>query len=456
MDPAICSRTLSMGSAPGLGRSHTESTMPWTTSWPWDSAISIVRTRMSRAYALIASWHSMRPKRALEYPVYPKTVVRPDPSLDGETRPCAIHFEAVDEIALRSRLPDAFHSRGEEARALSIDARVPEERDAIPRLELRGLFQFESAATNDITRMVLGEQDLVVVRETDAHHRLGGLESEEPLNGDIDGSQGRVQAEGPESLRSRPRTRPGKMRIHHLLDLIYAEFSIQSVGDARVAIETRDEEPLQDRVPSQVHFLERPGFSLHPLVVASSFDDRSQDSGDQSDSARAEVVRQLGNGQAVGPAACAIQRFRRNVVFHHDVGIQREEIEFVEALVETHLRLEDETSTVSLQKGLRGFEILGAVLLPQGQASVPVRLVHLHRRDGCARREPSLLLRCQSREPRQLREPSEVALPHRKVPAIEMQTPAQDVLPGLVDDFPVREVGLPLAFREPIAVPPKL
>src|SRR3990172_8436869 len=115
---------------------------------------------MSRAYALIASWHSMRPKRALEYPVYPKTVVRPEPSLDGETRPCAIHFEAVDEIALRSRLPDAFHSRGEEARALSIDARVPEERDAIPRLQLRGLFLFESVTQNEKKREGPGGQEL--------------------------------------------------------------------------------------------------------------------------------------------------------------------------------------------------------------------------------------------------------------------------------------------------------
>ena len=166
---------------------------------------------MSRAYALIASWHSMRPKRALEYPVYPKTIVGPDPSLDGETRPCATYFEAVDEIALRSRLPDTFHPRGGEAWALSIDARVSEERDAIPRLELRGLFQFEQAAADDVAWVILGEQDLVVIRETDAYHRLGGLESEEPPNGNIDGPHRRTQTEGTEPIRGRSRTRPGKM-----------------------------------------------------------------------------------------------------------------------------------------------------------------------------------------------------------------------------------------------------
>src|SRR5881296_132014 len=72
----MCSRTFSIGSAFGLGRNQTESTIPWTTSYPWDSAISIVWTRMSRAYALIASWHSIRPKRAFLYPWYPKLVTR--------------------------------------------------------------------------------------------------------------------------------------------------------------------------------------------------------------------------------------------------------------------------------------------------------------------------------------------------------------------------------------------
>src|SRR3990172_10154215 len=145
---------------------------------------------MSRAYALIASWHSMRPKRALEYPVYPKTVVRPDPSLDGETRPCAIHFETVDEIALRSRLPDAFHPRVEEAWALSVDARVPEDGDAIPRLELRGSFHFEPAIVNDIAWMFFGEEDLVAVRETNTHHFLGSLEAEELLHENVNRLEG--------------------------------------------------------------------------------------------------------------------------------------------------------------------------------------------------------------------------------------------------------------------------
>jgi len=159
-----------------------------------------------------------------------------------------------------------------------------------------------------------------------------------------------------------------------------------------VTIETCDEEPFQDRVSSHVDLLERPRFSFHPFVIAASLNDRSQDAGNQSDSACAEMVRQFGNGKTVGRAARAVQRLRRNVVFHHDVGIQREVVQFVETLMETHLRLEDETPAVSLQKGLRGFEILGAVLLPQGQASIPVRLVHLHGSDGRAWSQSRLLL----------------------------------------------------------------
>ncbi len=59
-------RSMSVRTSPALavGRSHRESTMPWTTSYLCCSAISMERRRRSRAYALIASWHSMRPKRA--------------------------------------------------------------------------------------------------------------------------------------------------------------------------------------------------------------------------------------------------------------------------------------------------------------------------------------------------------------------------------------------------------
>ncbi len=146
----------------------------------------------------------MRPKRALEYPVYPKAVVGPDPSLDGETRPCAIHFEAVDEIALRSRPPDTFHSRGEEAWALSIDARIPEEGHAIPHLEFRGLLHFKPAVANDIARVVFREENLIVVRETDGYHFLGSVEAEEPLNGNVNRSEGWTQPKSAESVGSEP------------------------------------------------------------------------------------------------------------------------------------------------------------------------------------------------------------------------------------------------------------
>ncbi len=124
--------------------------------------------------------------------------------------------------------------------------------------------------------------------------------------------------------------------------------------------------------------------------------------------------------------------------------------------MQSHFRFEVEPAAVPAQQVLRALELLRAVLLPDREAAVLVRLVHLHRGDRRARREPRLLLRRERRESRQFREPREVALPEREVPAVQVQPPAQDVLPRLVDDLPVREVGLRLLLRELVRVATEL
>jgi hypothetical protein len=124
--------------------------------------------------------------------------------------------------------------------------------------------------------------------------------------------------------------------------------------------------------------------------------------------------------------------------------------------VQTHFGLEVEPAAVAAQQILRTLEFLRAVLLPDREAAVLVRLVHLHRGDCCARREPRLLLRREGRQTRQFRESREVALAEREVPAVQMQSSAQDVLPRLVDNLPVREVGLRLLLRELIRVAAEL
>ncbi len=42
------------------------------------------------------------------------------------------------------------------------------------------------------------------------------------------------------------------------------------------------------------------------------------------------------------------------------------------------------------------------------------------------------------------------------MPAVQMDAPAEAILPGLVDDLPVREVGPALPLDEPLRVPPEL
>ncbi len=64
---------------------------------------------------------------------------------------------------MRLRLPDIFNPRGEETWALSVDARVPQDGDAISLFDLPGLFQPEIVTAEEIAWMVLCEEDLVAV-----------------------------------------------------------------------------------------------------------------------------------------------------------------------------------------------------------------------------------------------------------------------------------------------------
>lgn len=109
------------------------------------------------------------------------------------------------------------------------------------------------------------------------------------------------------------------------------------------------------------------------------------------------MVRQLRHASPIGRAASTIEALRRDVELHHDVRIEREEVELVEAFVQADLGLEDEPAAIPAEEMLRTLEILRLVLLPEDDASVLVREVHLHRRDCGARREPRLLLRRQRR-----------------------------------------------------------
>jgi len=121
--------------------------------------------------------------------------------------------------------------------------------------------------------------------------------------------------------------------------------------------------------------------------------------------------------------------------------------------VEADLGLEDEPAAVPEDQVLGGLEILRAVLLPDHEAPVADREVHLHRADRRARSEPRLLLRHQEREAGQFREPCHRALPIREVASVQVQPALQEVLARLVHDLPIREIRLPPPLDEPIRVP---
>src|SRR2546425_3569107 len=122
--------------------------------------------------------------------------------------------------------------------------------------------------------------------------------------------------------------------------------------------------------------------------------------------------------------------------------------------MEPTLGLEDEPAAVPEDEVLRGLEVLRAVLLPDHEAPVPGRHVHLHRADRGPRCEASLLLGHQEGHPGELRESGHRGLPEREMPAVQVEPPLQEVLPGLVHDLPVREVRLPPPLDEPVRVPP--
>src|SRR3989442_197877 len=103
------------------------------------------------------------------------------------------------------------------------------------------------------------------------------------------------------------------------------------VRDYCSTIKACDQRPLENRVASFVHLLERSRFFLHFLVVPPSLDERFQDATHYPDAPCAKMVPQLGNGEAVGRAARTVERLRGDVVLHHDARIQGGKIELVEA-----------------------------------------------------------------------------------------------------------------------------
>src|SRR5438034_1910440 len=128
--------------------------------------------------------------------------------------------------------------------------------------------------------------------------------------------------------------------------------------------ETRDEGPLENRVPPRVHILERSRFFLHLLLIPSSLDQRLQHAADDPDAAGAEMVPQLRDRQAIRRATGAVERLRGDVVLHHDARIEGGEVELVEAFVHPDLRLEGESAAISAQEILGVLEILRTILLP--------------------------------------------------------------------------------------------
>src|SRR5205823_14144650 len=79
--------------------------------------------------------------------------------------------------------------------------------------------------------------------------------------------------------------------------------------------------PLQNRVAVRVHIPERTWFLLHVLVLPSSLDERFQYAANDSHPSRAEMVPQLGDGEAIRGATGEVERLRRDVVPHHDARI---------------------------------------------------------------------------------------------------------------------------------------
>ena len=88
-------------------------------------------------------------------------------------------------------------------------------------------------------------------------------------------------------------------------------------------------------------------------------------------------VADLGNGGV--PAAAAVDRFRRHIVFHHDRWVHRHKVHLCNVLMVPHHRLEDKPSTVGEKQCGRRFEFFRFPFLGGDEVAVPVRPGKLHR-----------------------------------------------------------------------------
>src|SRR3989442_1634756 len=133
-----------------------------------------------------------------------------------------------------------------------------------------------------------------------------------------------------------------RVRVDRLVALDAAESSIF----VSLISKRRHEGPLENRVAACVDILERARLLLHLLVIPPSLDQRLQHTTDDPDTSLAEMVSQLGNGEAVGRAARTVERLRPDVVLHHDARLKGRKIKFVEAFVHAHFWFEREAAAV--------------------------------------------------------------------------------------------------------------
>src|SRR5437899_4904090 len=117
-----------------------------------------------------------------------------------------------------------------------------------------------------------------------------------------------------------------KISIHDIFYSIDVMLTIQLVRNKCVCAEAGDQRPLENRVASLVDTLERSWLLLHLLVISTSLDEGLQHTTDNSHASRAQMVSHLGNREPIHHTARAVERFRRDVVLHHDAREREEKV----------------------------------------------------------------------------------------------------------------------------------
>src|SRR5438445_3029676 len=249
-----------------------------------------------------------------------------------------VHRDRAVEDALRGPPQDVDGLRDAlaELRGGRREAEFPEHRLLADVDELRGVVFAELDAAE--LELVVLEEAIVAVQRADA----GRLAREEhdpfvaalELDWEADGARD-VLADFFDWIRVRLGTQPDgiddavddlvavrfrdlhradedvpRVRVDRLVALDAAESSIF----VSLISKRRHEGPLENRVAACVDILERARLLLHLLVIPPSLDQRLQHTTDDPDTSRAEMVSQLGNGEAVGRAARTGQRPRRDGV----------------------------------------------------------------------------------------------------------------------------------------------